>query len=143
MSQKRITGQALLDLTKKMKGAPLSQILDEAGFYTMRDGQKTYNRLDYFRETAKAQGMDFEDDVSSGGSGREPSFELKVGSKGTIPLGHSYTCLIGLEPGDYASIEHVEAGKTFKAGPEGAIVLFPAPPEENVAPQSASLKAVA
>jgi hypothetical protein len=60
--------------------------------------------------------------------GRTPSFEAKVGPKGQIVLTGGYGALIGLEPGDYARIQHI--GNSLVLCPAGEVPTFrdePAP----------------
>lgn len=126
---KRLTGPALLKVATELKGKAVSEVMEKAGYFTLREGKKTFNRQAYFGALSEANGYSYVDDVSSGGGvGREPTFTLKVGTKCLIPVSGCYGRKLGLEQGDHVQVELVEEAKEVVVeGP--CIILYPAEAE--------------
>ena len=51
-----------------------------------------------------AQGLDIGPTIVRDNKGKDPSYRLKVGPKGLVPVGSAYTTQIGLNQGDYVKV---------------------------------------
>jgi hypothetical protein len=138
-----LKGDALIEAVKKLKGHPTEEICERTGYYTEKDGVKSHRQADFLRALNEAQlGFSIKPIARPGGNGREPSFHLKNGTTGTLPVNRAYTEMLGLEPGDMTDLTILEPGNVFKANGAPALVIT----RSEIAtekPRQAALKTVA
>lgn len=103
----RLEGEALLKYLKENEGAELETLIAGAGYTASRGGRVTMQKSKFFTAFSKANGYNlgsFKVHMPEG-LGKEPTYRLKVGPKGLIPVSRAYTQQIGLDAGDYVSVE--------------------------------------
>ena len=102
----QITGQELLDY---LQAQPQNQDLDTtirgAGYVQNRGGTEGVLRTKFFTAVSAAQGLHLGPSLSRNGQGKDPSFRLKVGPGGLVPVSAAYTKKMGWEPGSYVNLE--------------------------------------
>lgn len=101
----RLKGDALLEHVKSNLGTDRDQVIQEAGYVAYRNGRMSLQRTDFFQALSAAQGLDIGPTMTRSGNGKQPTFRLKVGPKGMVPVGSAYTGKINLSPGDYVQVE--------------------------------------
>lgn len=103
----RLEGEALLKYLKENEGAELETLITGAGYTASRGGRLTMQKSKFFTAFSKANGYDlgsFKVNMPEG-LGKEPTYRLKVGPKGLIPVSRAYTQQIGLNAGEYVTVE--------------------------------------
>ena len=103
----RLEGQALLTYLRENEGVELETVIAGAGYTASRGGRVTMQKSKFFTAFSKANGYNlgnFKVNMPEG-LGKEPTYRLKVGPKGLIPVSRAYTDQIGLKPGDYVCVE--------------------------------------
>jgi len=131
----KLKGQELLDYIKANAGRDEGAIVEGAGYVAMRRGRPNLQRTKFYRAISQANGLMIGDPMPDDRPGKEPTFRLKVGPKGLVPVGRAYTEKCGMEPGTYVNIL-VE---------DGCVILEPEKPQPLVcpAPPVASLASIA
>jgi hypothetical protein len=103
----RLEGEALLKYLRDNEGQDLEDLIAGAGYTASRGGRVTKQKSKFFAAFSKANGYDlgnFKVNMPEG-LGKEPTYRLKVGPKGLIPVSRAYTQQINVNPGDYVSVE--------------------------------------
>lgn len=103
----RLQGQELLKYLKENEGVELETLIEGAGYTASRGGRRTLQKSKFFAAFSQANGYDlgtFTVNMPEG-LGKEPTYRLKVGPKGLIPVSRAYTTQIGLKHGDYVNVE--------------------------------------
>lgn len=105
-----LKGQELLAKIKAMGEASKSDIARACGYVTTKkDGSERINFTAYYEAIIEAKGVDLGTPApKSGKRGKALSFKAKVSKAGTIPVTAGYSSMLGLEEGDYVTIEHVD-----------------------------------
>ncbi|MCP9926475.1 AbrB family transcriptional regulator [Cyanobium sp. CH-040] len=107
-----LEGKALLDRARALSNRPEDQIARACG-YVGPSGRVL--RKSFYRALVLAKGyalpVQAEAGGSSGGRGRQAEFRTRVHGNGNLLIGHAYTRLLGLEPGQTFRIDlHPETG---------------------------------
>ena len=126
----KLTGDALLELVRSKDGTDRDEVIKAAGYSVMRGGRESLQRTQFFQALLAAQGTSLGNTLPKTG-GRAPTYRLKVGKAGQVPVTSAYTSQINVQPGDYLKI-YVD---------DGALVLEPE--EQPTEPQSAGMASVA
>ena len=100
----KLVGQALIDFVKQHQGADRDAVIQDAGYVSMRKGRPSLQRTSFFQALSMAQGLDIGPTIVRDNKGKDPSYRLKVGPKGLVPVGSAYTTQIGLNQGDYVKV---------------------------------------
>lgn len=98
-----LKGSALLAFVDQRKGAPRDEVIKGAGYVSIRKGKESLKRTRFFEALAAANGHQLGDPAPAAGE-RTPSFRLKVGPRGLIPVSNAYSRLISATPGSYVSV---------------------------------------
>lgn len=102
----QLTGQELLNY---LQAQPQNQDLDTtirgAGYVQNRGGTEGVLRTKFFTAVSAAQGLQLGPSLSRNGHGKDPTFRLKVGPGGLVPVSAAYTKKMGWEPGSYVTLE--------------------------------------
>ncbi len=97
----------MLKYLRENEGRDLEDLIAGAGYTASRGGRVTKQKSKFFAAFSKANGYNlgnFKVNMPEG-LGKEASYRLKVGPKGLIPVSRAYTQQIGINPGDYVSVE--------------------------------------
>lgn len=100
----KLTGDRLVEHCEANKGVQIAKVIEDAGYYFLRSGRKSLRRSEFFQALSEAQGLTL-------GIGKietrqkEPSYQLKCGTRGVVSISGCYTKLIDVEPGDHVKIE--------------------------------------
>lgn len=127
----KLTGDALLEFVRSKDGTDRDEVIKEAGYCVMRGGRESLQRTQFFQALCAAQGTSLGNTLPKPGKGRAPTYRLKVGTNGQVPVTGAYTSQINVQPGDYLKV-YVD---------DGALVLEPeeAQPTEPVSAGIASV----
>ena len=117
----KLTGDALLEFVRSKDGTDRDVVIKGAGYCVMRGGRESLQRTQFFQALCAAQGTSLGNILPKPGKGRAPTYELKVGTNGQVPVSGAYTSQIGVKPGDIL--------KVFVD--DGALVLEPKGPETS------------
>lgn len=138
-AQSPLTGAELLAYVKKApKSSSIEDVIRGAGYVSTRKGkdgqpQEMLNKLDYFTELTKAQGMEFQG-MERGRSARRSTGRLRIGNNGTLPLSSAYTRMLqDIAPGGYVKVEYDSE--------ENCLVIYPH--EDQSQPEPTESKAPA
>jgi len=102
----RLTGEALLEHIKRNGGnKSRDELIADAGYVVTRNNKPSLQRTDFMQAFADAQGLSLGPATNPHRRGKEPGYQLKVGPKGMVPVGVSYTSMIGAEPGETLQVE--------------------------------------
>lgn len=103
----RLQGQELLEFLKANEGTELEKLVEGAGYTASRGGRRTLQKSKFFAAFSQANGYDLGSFTVKmpDGLGKEPTYRLKVGPKGLIPVSRAYTDQIGVAAGDYVNVE--------------------------------------
>lgn len=115
----KLTGDALLEFVRSKDGTDRDEVIKEAGYCVMRGGRESLQRTQFFQALCAAQGTSLGNTLPKPGKGRAPTYRLKVGTNGQVPVTGAYTSQINVKPGDYL--------KVFVD--DGALVLEPEAPD--------------
>jgi hypothetical protein len=133
-----VKGKDLVELAKKYQNKTTEELCEAAGYFSEKDGAKTFRQTELLRAIAEATtGFALKPVHRAGGNGREPSFHLKNGTTGTLPVNRAYTEMLGLEPGDMTDLTVLEPGNVFKANGTPALVIVPSQEKSHKAPSGA------
>ena len=121
----KLTGDALLEFVRSKDGTDRDAVIKEAGYCVMRGGRESLQRTLFFQALCAAQGTSLGNTLPKPGKGRAPTYLLKVGKNGQVPVTGAYTSQINVKPGDYL--------KVFVD--DGALVLEP---QDPVTPEPAT-----
>ena len=99
-----LTGSELLAKVKELGQAPRDQIAIACG-YVRKDGKAAM--APFSEALLAAHGLSLPPASTKAKKGKPLSFTAKVAKSGTVPITAGYTKLIGAEPGDHITIEHV------------------------------------
>lgn len=103
---RKLKGQELIDHIQQSEGIDQAALIESAGYTVIRNGKVSLKRTEFMLAMAEAQGLNISEvphtrEVSQ----REPSFMIKVSSRGIIPLSNCYARMLDVGPGDYVTIE--------------------------------------
>ena len=102
----QLTGQELLSyLQQQPQNQDLDTTIRGAGYVQSRGGNEGVLRTKFFTAVSAAQGLQLGPSLSRNGQGKDPSFRLKVGPRGLVPVSAAYTKKLGWEPGTYVNLE--------------------------------------
>lgn len=129
----RLVGQALLDFVRQKgaEGVDRDTVVEMAGYVARRGDKKSLQRTRFFEAIAQANGLALGPIVAPttrSGFGAQPTYRVKVGKNGLLPVSAAYTRQIGLTPGSYGEIQI----------DEDAIVIFLAKDQKASAESEAS-----
>ena len=127
-----LTGQELLSFLESSKGQPRDVVIKGAGYVLIRNGKEVLQKQKFFDAMASAHGHELMTPEPSV-LGKEPTFRLKVGPKGLIPVGGFYSKTCNMLPGTYVKV----------VLEDGAIILEPDATGEAATPPAAQLANVA
>ncbi|MGB5135090.1 MAG: AbrB family transcriptional regulator [Prochlorococcaceae cyanobacterium] len=110
-----LEGKALLDRARALSNRPEDQIARACG-YVGPSGRVL--RKSFYRALVMAKGYALPEQPGTGGPavgrGRQAEFRTRVHGNGNLLIGHAYTRLLGLEPGQEFRIElHPETGSIW------------------------------
>ena len=102
---KRITGEELLQLLRDNPGVDEDELCIKAGYWNTRNGRQSRKKSEFFKAVMDAQGVTMvSSTLAQKGQGKAPSFRLKVGPKGLVPISAPYTKMMGWNPGSYVEL---------------------------------------
>lgn len=130
LTMARLTGNDLLSYLAANKGAKRDDLVEGAGYVSTRQGKISLQRTRFFEALAAANGHELGPEVAerSGAGGKEPTYLLKVGPSGLVPVSRSYTGQCGMEPGSYVRVIIEDGAVILEPAPEGeAAEACPAP----------------
>ena len=127
----KLKGQELLAYIQERAGTDEGAIIQGAGYYGYRSGKLNLQRTAFYRAISQANGLVIGDPVPDERPGKEPTFRLKVGPKGLIPVGRSYTEQCNMKPGTFVKVL-VEDGCVILE-PEDAASAASVPPAATLA----------
>jgi hypothetical protein len=100
-----LKGQQLLDYLSKNEGVNRDTLIEGSGYFTRRSGRVSLQRTKFFEALAEANGHMITSPVRTGqGTGKEPTYRLKVGPTGLVPVSGAYTSQCGMQPGSYVEV---------------------------------------
>lgn len=124
-----LKGQQLLSYLNENEGTSRDTLIEGAGYYTRRSGRISLQRTKFFEALAEANGHMITSPIRTGaGTGKEPTYRLKVGPTGLVPVSGAYTSQCNMQPGSYVEVI-VE---------DGCVILQPV--EDTAAAESAAPK---
>jgi hypothetical protein len=103
-----LTGADLLAKVKELGDASKSDLVRATGYVsTKKDGTERLNFTAFYEALLDAKGVSLGENGGSvpGKPGRKLSFSTKVQFNGNLLVGHAYTSLLGLQPGDEFEIK--------------------------------------
>lgn len=119
-----LKGQQLLSYLNENEGTSRDTLIEGAGYYTRRSGRISLQRTKFFEALAEANGHMITSPIRTGaGTGKEPTYRLKVGPTGLVPVSGAYTSQCNMAPGSYVEVI-VE---------DGCVILQPAEDTADVA----------
>ena len=117
-----LTGADLLAKVKELGDASKTDLVRGCGYVsTKKDGTERLNFTAFYEALLEAKGTTLGAGGSSDGKGkpgRKLSFNTKVQFNGNLMVGHAYTALLGLKPGDEFEIKLSRKG--IRLVPAGA-----------------------
>lgn len=100
-----LTGQELLDYLAENEGQDRDTLMQGAGYAGKRSGKVTLQRTKFYEALAEANGHTIvAPPRTPGANGKTPSFRLKVGPTGLIPVGAAYTERCDIAPGSFVKV---------------------------------------
>ena len=126
VTPKRLTGQELLDCVRENSDAPKDVLLEKAGYFTEKNGKKSFQSQDFYCSLLSAQGLDLKGIQKpkprrTGGVGRTLPYKTKVFRNGSLVVGAGYFRAHGYSVGD-----------TFKIKiTDGSIRIDPCEPKDD------------
>jgi hypothetical protein len=103
-----LTGADLLAKVRDLGDASKSDLVRATGYVsTKKDGTERLNFTAFYEALLEAKGVNLGENGGNapGKPGRKLSFNTKVQFNGNLLVGHAYTALLGLEPGDEFEIK--------------------------------------
>jgi len=129
-----LKGQALLDYLAANEGQDRDALIEGAGYCILRGGKPSLQRTKFFEALAEANGHTIVAPVRTGNAnGKMPTYRLKVGPAGLVPVSRAYTDQCNMTPGSFVKVI-IE---------DGVIILEPDDGVGQVQPPVASLANVA
>ena len=122
----KLKGQELLAYIKEHAGTDEGAIIQGAGYYGYRNGKLNLQRTRFYRAISQANGLVIGDPVPDERPGKEPTFRLKVGPKGLVPVGRAYTEQCDMKPGTFVKV--IVEDDCIILEPEKAAASAPATP---------------
>lgn len=101
----KLKGKELIDHIEASEGIDQAALMESAGYATMRNGKVSLKKTEFMLAMAEAQGLKLGKMPVGRSIPREPSFLIKVSSRGVIPLSNCYARMLDVGPGDYVTIE--------------------------------------
>ncbi len=129
-----LKGQALLDYLAANEGQDRDALIEGAGYCILRSGKPSLQRTKFFEALAEANGHTIVAPLRTGNAnGKMPTYRLKVGPAGLVPVSRAYTDQCNMPPGSFVKVI-IE---------DGVIVLEPDDGTEPAQPPVASLANIA
>jgi hypothetical protein len=128
----KLKGQELLAYIQEHAGTDEGAIIQGAGYYGYRNGKLNLQRTKFYRAISQANGLVIGDPVPDERPGKEPTFRLKVGPKGLVPVGRCYTEQCNMKPGTFVKVL-VEDGCVILEPEDAAPAECPMPPAATLA----------
>jgi hypothetical protein len=128
----KLKGQELLSYVQANAGTDEGAIIQGAGYYGYRNGKINLQRTKFYRAISQANGLVIGDPVPDERPGKEPTFRLKVGPKGLVPVGRAYTEQCNMKPGSFVKVV-IEDGCVILEPEDSAPAACPAPPVATLA----------
>lgn len=100
----KLKGQELLNYLHANKGTDEGSIIQGAGYFGYRNGKINLQRTKFYRAVSQANGLVIGDPMPEERPGKEPTFRLKVGPKGLVPVGRAYTEQCNMKPGSFVKV---------------------------------------
>jgi hypothetical protein len=128
-----LKGQALLDYLAANEGQARDTLIEGAGYTILRNGKTSLQRTKFFEALAEANGHTIVSPLrsSTASNGKVPTYRLKVGPTGLVPVGGAYTSLCNMEPGTFVKVI-IEDG-VIVLEPEESSATAPTPPVAQLA----------
>lgn len=127
----KLKGQELLNYVHANAGTDEGAIIQGAGYFGYRNGKINLQRTKFYRAISQANGLVIGDPMPEERPGKEPTFRLKVGPKGLIPVGRAYTEQCRMKPGTFVKVV-IEDGCVILE-PEESAESTPIPPVATLA----------
>lgn len=101
-----LTGKALLNKIKELKGESRREVARQCGYYSVtKKNQARVNLTEFYNALLEARGVSLSPEGIKDGRGREPTYRVSVHKNGQIVIGSTYTEEMNLKPGDEFEIK--------------------------------------
>lgn len=129
-----LKGQALLDYLAANEGKARDTLIEGAGYTILRNGRVSLQRTKFFEALAEANGHTIVSPLrSAAGNGKVPTYRLKVGPTGLVPVSGAYTSLCNMEPGGFVKVIIEDGVIILEAEEAPAPSCPPTPPVAQLA----------
>ena len=104
----RLTGDELLDFVET--NAPLGEkwVIENAGYFAVRNGRVTLKNSEYHAAVSAARGIVFGPTLTNRPSNRQPTYRIRTSNRNVIPVSGCYSRMLDLQPGDQVDIESIK-----------------------------------